>query len=149
MWSEAAHTAGNDSGFTTAMDHIAQAFEALGALILVIGVFWSVTLAVLMWRRTKIPGRAYATIRQAFGGSLLLSLEVLVAADLLRTVAVAPSIENVLALGLIVVIRTFLSFSLEMEIDGVPPWRRALHSGAGTVRKATQASFKEQPDQDE
>jgi uncharacterized membrane protein len=143
MWDEAA-SAGTESGFTTAMEHIAQAFEALGALILVIGVFWSVTLALVVWRRTRVPGRAYATIRQAFGGSLLLALEVLVAADLLRTVAVAPSIENVLALGLIVVIRTFLSFSLEIEIDGVPPWRRALSSGAGTVRRATQASFKEQ-----
>ena len=58
-------------------------------------------------------------MRQAFGGTLLLGLEVLVAADLIRTVAVAPTLDNVYALGLIVVIRTFLSFSLETEIEGI------------------------------
>ena len=59
---------------------------------------------------------------------MLLGLEVLVAADLIRTVAIAPTVptvDNVLVLGVIVVIRTFLSFSLETEIEGVPPWRRA------------------------
>jgi hypothetical protein len=53
---------------------------------------------------------------------LLLALEILVAADLIRTVAVAPTLVNVAVLGLIVLIRTFLSFSLQIEIDGVPPW---------------------------
>lgn len=64
-------------------------------------------------------------------------LEVLVAADLVRTVAVSPTLENVLVLGLIVVIRTFLSFSLETEIEGIAPWRRALMTGAGTIRRAS------------
>ena len=80
-------------------------------------------------------------MRQAFGGTLLLGLEVLVAADLVRTVAVAPTLENVLVLGLIVVIRTFLSFSLETEIEGVAPWRRALVSGAGTLRRASASAL--------
>jgi uncharacterized membrane protein len=48
-----------------------------------------------------------------------------VAADIIRTVAVQPSLQNVAVLGLIVLIRTFLSFSLEVEIDGIWPWRRA------------------------
>ncbi|HEX9528627.1 MAG TPA: DUF1622 domain-containing protein [Streptosporangiaceae bacterium] len=56
---------------------------------------------------------------------MLLGLEILVAADLIRTVAVAPTLDNVLVLGMIVLIRTFLSFSLEIEIHGVLPWRRA------------------------
>ena len=60
----------------------------------------------------------------------------LVAADLLRTVAVAPTLDNVYVLGLIVVIRTFLSFSLETEIEGVAPWRRALVGGTRTIRRA-------------
>lgn len=77
----------------------------------------------------------------AFGGTLLLGLEVLVAADLVRTVAVAPTLDNVLVLGLIVVIRTFLSFFLETEIEGVAPWRRVLISGAGTIRRASGSSF--------
>jgi hypothetical protein len=53
-----------------------------------------------------------------------MGLEVLVAADLIRTVAVDPTMENVLVLGLIVLIRTFLSFSLEIEIEGIVPWKR-------------------------
>jgi uncharacterized membrane protein len=130
------HDAEASPTFMTAMSHVAQAFEVLGATVLVAGVVWSVVLAVLAWRRTGEPGPAYTALRQAFGGSLLLSLEVLVAADLIRTVAVAPTVTNVLVLGLIVLIRTFLSFSLEMEVEGVPPWRRATASGIGTIKRA-------------
>ena len=123
--------------FTTVMDHVAQGFEALGAAILVVGVIWSFVLAAVAARRDGWTAKAYLVLRQAFGGTLLLGLEVLVAADLLRTVAVAPSLENVYVLGLIVAIRTFLSFSLETEIEGVAPWRRALIGGAGTIRWAS------------
>jgi uncharacterized membrane protein len=130
------------SSFSAAMEHVAQGFEALGALILILGVVWSLVLAVLAWRRSGSADAGYTALRQAFGGSLLLSLEILVAADLLRTVAVSPSVDNLLGLGLIVVIRTFLSFSLEIEIDGVLPWRRALSSGATTVAHATRAALK-------
>ena len=123
--------------FTTLMDHVAQGFEALGAAILVVGVIWSFILAAVAGRRSGWSAKTYLVLRQAFGGTLLLGLEVLVAADLLRTVAVAPSLQNVYVLGLIVVIRTFLSFSLETEIEGVAPWRRALMGGAGTIRRAS------------
>jgi uncharacterized membrane protein len=97
---------------------------------------------VVAWRRTRSGDRAYNVLRQAFGGTLLLGLEILVAADLLRTVAVAPTVDNVLVLGLIVLIRTFLSFSLEVEIDGVVPWKRALISGAGAIKQATQTAVR-------
>ena len=122
--------------FTGLMDHVAQGFEALGAAILVVGAIWSGVLGATAAKRSRSSARAYLVVRQAFGGTLLLGLEVLVAADLVRTVAVAPTVENVLVLGLIVVIRTFLSFSLETEIEGVAPWRRALTGGAGTIRRA-------------
>jgi uncharacterized membrane protein len=122
--------------FTELMDHVAQGFEVLGAAILVVGVVWSFVLAVVAVRRSGWSAKAYLVLRQAFGGTLLLGLEVLVAADLLRTVAVAPSLDNVFVLGLIVAIRTFLSFSLETEIEGVAPWRRATIGGAGTIRRA-------------
>ena len=128
---------GPDEAFTTVMGHVAQAFEALGAAVLVVGVLWSFILAVVVWRRTGKPSQAYTSLRRAFGGALLLSLEILVAADLIRTVVVAPTLDNVLGLGLIVLIRTFLAMSLETEIEGVPPWRRALVTGAGTVRRAS------------
>src|ERR1022692_3646080 len=127
--------------FTGAMDHVARGFEVLGAVILVIGVVWSFVLAAVAWRRSRRAARAYVVLRQAFAGTLLLGLEILVAADLVRTVAVAPTLDNVLVLGLIVVIRTFLSFSLETEIEGVAPWRRAFISGAGTIRRASASAL--------
>lgn len=120
----------NPSTFTTAMEGAARAFEALGAVVLILGVVLSVSLAVVAWRRAGSGRDAYKALRQAFGGTLLLALEVLVAADLIRTVAVSPTVENVLVLGLIVVIRILLSFSLETEIEGVAPWRRAMLSDA-------------------
>ena len=124
--------------FTELMNHVGQGFEALGAAILVVGFIWSFVLAaVAARRRSGWTAKTYLVLRQAFGGTLLLGLEVLVAADLVHTVAVAPTLDNVLVLGLIVVIRTFLSFSLETEIEGVAPWRRALMGGAGTIRRAT------------
>jgi uncharacterized membrane protein len=123
--------------FTVVMDHVAQAFEALGALILVIGVLWSLWLAGSAWRHAGRAAAGYTALRQAFGRTLLLGLEILVAADLIRTVAVFPTLENVVSLGLIVLIRTFLSFSLEIEIDGVPPWRRAAASALGAVRQSS------------
>jgi uncharacterized membrane protein len=131
--------------FSAFMDHVAQGFEALGAVILVVGVIWSFVLAAATWRRSGLSPKVYLVLRQAFGGTVLLGLEVLVAADLIRTVAVAPNLDNVLVLGLIVVIRTFLSFSLETEIEGVVPWRRALTSGAGTIRRASASALGSEP----
>jgi len=127
--------------FSRLMDHVAQGFEVLGVAILAVGVIWSFVLAVVAGRRSGWSAKAYLVLRQAFGGTLLLGLEVLVAADLVRTVAVAPTLDNVLVLGLIVVIRTVLSFSLETEIEGVAPWRRALISGAGTIRRASASAL--------
>src|SRR6516162_5273407 len=127
--------------FTGLMDHVAQGFEALGVVILAVGVIWSFVLAVVAGRRSGWSAKAYLVLRQSFGGTLLLGVEVLVAADLIRTVAVAPTLDNVLVLGLIVVIRTFLSFSLETEIEGVAPWRRALTGGAGTIRRASASAL--------
>jgi uncharacterized membrane protein len=134
--------AAGSSSFTAALDHVALGFEVLGAATLVLGVPFSIVLAVLAWRRTREPQRAYNALRQAFGGALLLALEVLVAADLIRTVAVAPTLTNVLVLGLIVLIRTFLSFSLQTEIEGAPPWRRATASGVGTVSRAASKALR-------
>jgi uncharacterized membrane protein len=128
--------------FTGLMNHVGQGFEALGAAILVVGFTWSFVLAAVAVRRSGWSARAYLVLRQAFGGTVLLGLEVLVAADLVHTVAVAATLDNVLVLGLIVVIRTFLSFSLETEIEGVVPWRRALMGGAGTLRRASASALK-------
>jgi uncharacterized membrane protein len=104
------------------MDHIAQGFEVLGTGVLVAGIVWSFVLAGGDVAAVR-PSKGYLALRTAIGGTLLLGLEILVAADLVRTVAVAPTLDNVLVLGLIVLIRTVLSFSLETEIEGVVPWK--------------------------
>ena len=122
--------------FTEGMEHVATVFEVLGAAVLVLGLFLSVTLCVRVWWRVREGRVAYQTLRETFGGVLLLGLEILVAADLVRTVAVEPTVQNVAVLGLIVLIRTVLSFSLEIEIAGVPPWRRALVGGGRHLSEA-------------
>jgi uncharacterized membrane protein len=126
--------------FAEAMEHVAQAFEIIGALVLLLGLLVSAWLGIRAVRRTGDGHRAYQVLRQSFGGVILLGLEILVAADLVRTVAVAPTLQSVTVLGAIVVIRTVLSFSLETEIEGVAPWRRAAMSGAGYVVRAARSA---------
>ena len=130
----------SESTYTHAMLLIAQAFEVMAAIILILGLVLAFVLAARVYRRDRDGTASYRTLRQSFGGVLLLGLEILVAGDLIRTVAVSPTLENVVVLGLIVLIRTFLSFSLEIEIDGVPPWRRGLVSGATIVRNAARGT---------
>lgn len=109
---------------------VAQSFDMVGAAILVVGFVWSIALAIRTW--LAAGGReGYRRLRTTFGRTVLLGLEVLVAADLIRTVAVAPTLQNVLVLAIIVAIRTFLSFSLEVEIEGSLPWRRTTDRAPG------------------
>ena len=121
-------------GFAEAMDAIARGVEVLGIVTLVLGLAAALVRAGLALLGGHGANQGYRIIRTVFGRSILLGLEFLVAADIIRTVAVQPSLENVTVLGLIVLIRTFLSFSLEVEIDGRWPWRRAvaLRSGSST-----------------
>jgi len=133
----------DEGAYTSTMLTVAQIFEVVAAAILVIGLILTFVLGLRTYARSRDGVATYQFLRRFFGGVLLLGLEVLVAGDLIRTVAVAPNLDNVVVLGLIVLIRTFLSFSLEIEIDGVPPWRRAFVSGAAVaanaVRKAETA----------
>jgi uncharacterized membrane protein len=113
-------------GFEQTMDAIARGVEIIGIVTLVLGLAAALVRAGLVL--TSGQGgveEAYRIVRTVFGRSILLGLEFLVAADIIRTVAVQPSVQNVAVLGLIVLIRTFLSFSLEVEIDGRWPWQRA------------------------
>ena len=120
------------------MELVAQIFEGLGAAVLLSGLFVAAILSVREFRSSHDGRRAYKVLRETFGGIILLGLEILVAADLVRTVAVAPTLENVAILGIIVLIRTLLSFSLEIEIEGVVPWRRAATSGLTRVARSVQ-----------
>ncbi len=122
--------------FTEAMEVVARGFEVVGAAVMVVGMAWCAVLSVRAWRRTGDGAHAYQTLRRSIGAVLLLGIEVLVAADLIHTVAVEPTLANVGVLGLIVIIRTILSFSLEIEIEGMAPWRRAAMSGVTHVGRA-------------
>jgi uncharacterized membrane protein len=113
------------------MENIARAFEwiAVGALV------FAFLVALALATRDLFSGATwhgvYIRWRGIFGRGILVSVEILVAADLIRTVAVQPTLENVATLGLIIVVRTVLSFSLDVEIDGVLPWRKGQSSANG------------------
>ena len=110
--------------YRATIEVIAAGFELMGVAIIVGGFAAALLRAVLKRSRDGASG-AYLSIRSTFGRSLLLGLEVLVAGDIIRTVALQPTLENLAVLGLLVVIRTFLAWSLEVEIDGRWPWKRA------------------------
>ena len=131
--------------FIELMTWISEAFEVTAALVLALGFVWAVYLAITTWRRSGEGRRGYTVLRQSFGGIVLLALEILVAADLIHTVAVAPTLANVAVLALIVLVRTFLSFSLEIEIEGVAPWRRLATTGATVVARAAGQSAGDNP----
>ena len=127
------------STYTTLMLDVAKGFEVIAALVFIAGLIFAFVISIRAWRRSG-GALAYRTMRQTLGSAILLGLEILVAGDLIRTVAVAPTLDNVVVLAIIVLIRTFLSFSLEIEIEGVPPWRRGIVSGATMMKKAVKSS---------
>lgn len=98
--------------------------DVAGVCVIVVGAIVASIAFARSWLRGGIAD-AYVGYRHNLGRAILLGLELLVAADIIRTVAVAPTLENVLLLGLIVLIRTFLSIALEVELEGRWPWRRA------------------------
>ena len=111
------------------MDGFGRAVDAAGVLAIVIGaVVASLLAAGALLRGGR--GAVYETYRERLGRSILLGLELLVAADIIRTVAVVPTFESVGVLALIVLIRTFLSFTLELEMTGRWPWQKP-DTGAG------------------
>jgi len=111
--------------FNETMDHVAQVFEAVGVAVLSVGFVLGFARGGIALVRDEPRGAIYQAMRSFVGRTILLSLEILIAADLIRTVAVDPSIDNVAVLALIVLIRTVLSFTLDVEIEGRLPWRAA------------------------
>jgi uncharacterized membrane protein len=120
-----------------------QSFEVLGVLAMVVGFVFAFALAVVTWRRTRNGGRAFKTLRDSLGGAILLGLELLVAADIVKTVTSTPSLTDAAVLGMIVLIRTVLSITIEIEVDGVAPWRKALTTGPQVLARAARDSARE------
>jgi uncharacterized membrane protein len=107
--------------------------DAVGVAAIVVGTLVSTVLAAVQVLRQE--SGAYRVYRRRIGRSILLGLEFLVAGDIIRTVAVQPTFTSVGVLAVIVAIRTFLSFSLELEITGRWPWRKLNDSASAQTSK--------------
>jgi uncharacterized membrane protein len=106
------------------IDLVGQLFELAGVVALAVGALVAcASCAGMLVRQPDRRTLAYHKLRKGLGRAILVGLELLIAADIVRTVAIEPTVQNVLVLGLIVLIRTFLSWSLEVEIDGRWPWQ--------------------------
>lgn len=103
---------------------VAKAIELVGIAIIALGAVINLGLFARQAFDRGERSEAMATLRSNFGRSILLGLEFLIAADIINTVAVTPTLQSVIVLGAIIIIRTFLSFSLELEIEGRWPWQR-------------------------
>jgi uncharacterized membrane protein len=101
---------------------IGEVIDAAGVAVIVLGAVISACAAAIRLGRHEAGN--YRRFRQQLGQIILLGLELLVAADIVRTVAAQPNLTSVAVLGGIVLIRTFLSFSLEVEISGRWPWQK-------------------------
>jgi uncharacterized membrane protein len=97
-------------------------FEAGGVLAIVLALVAAFARAARHMAQGRELGEVYHVFRTTLARGILLGLEFLIAADIIGTVAVQPTLENLLLLALIIVIRTFLSFALELEITGRWPW---------------------------
>lgn len=104
------------------MELVGQAIDAVGVAAIVIGTVAATAMAG--WRLLHREPDVYRRFRRFLGRSILLGLELLVAADIIKTVAVTPTLGDVAVLAAIVAIRTFLSWSLELEISGRWPWQK-------------------------
>ena len=126
--------------FHDTMERVVQGFEIAGVAILVVGSLLAFVSAAFGLRGGG--GRAaYQRARQGVGRAILLGLEVLIIADIVLTITVERTFDSALTLGLIVLVRTFLSFSLEIELQGALPWRR----GSAAKRRDEAASVGDRP----
>jgi uncharacterized membrane protein len=117
--------------YDDAISQVVDVVEGVGAAIMILGASGAFILFAQRVRRGS--ERAYQQLRANVGRAILLGLEVLIIADIVQTIVVEPSLESVAVLGSIVVIRILLSFSLEVEIDGTWPWRRAGSQSEGVA----------------
>ncbi|HME02993.1 MAG TPA: DUF1622 domain-containing protein [Solirubrobacteraceae bacterium] len=106
------------------ISEVVKVVEAFGAAIMVLGGLSAFLVFAVRALPPETAPESYSELRQNLGRCILVGLEVLIIADIVRTIIVDPTLESVAVLGIIVVIRIALSFSLELEIDGYWPWRR-------------------------
>ena len=114
-----------DAGYEQLMSGVVKVFEVVGVAVLIVGSVF----AFAVYARQLLGGvsriTAFTSLRAQLGRAILLGLEILVIADIVRTIVVAPTLDSALTLGVIVVVRVLLSFAIDVEVDGVAPWRKA------------------------
>ena len=103
------------------IEWVAQGIEVLAVVIIMGGIIYSI--GRYFFHQRQKTDDAYKRFKDKIGKALLLGLEFLVAADIIRTVALSPTLQNIVVLGVLVLIRTFLSWSLVLEIEGRWPWK--------------------------
>jgi uncharacterized membrane protein len=103
--------------------HIGEIVEIVGVAVIIIGLIFAAVYAVVSYLKTKDAMACYKMARQGFGRTLLLGLEILVAGDIIATVALSLDRDNLVNLAILVAVRTFLSWTLEVEIEGHWPWQ--------------------------
>ncbi|MFO7592334.1 MAG: DUF1622 domain-containing protein [Acidimicrobiia bacterium] len=106
--------------YEAVVEDVVRVVEAIGALIMILGGLYAGVLYTRHCIRSNTDG--FMELRRNLGRAILLGLEVLIIADIIRTIVVEPTLESVGVLGIIVIIRILLSFSLEVEVDGSWPW---------------------------
>jgi uncharacterized membrane protein len=114
------------------VEAVGKVVDSVGVAVVVLGLAFATAIFFARVRRRDEFESVYRAYRQGLGRAILLGLEFLVAADIIRTVAVSPTFQSAGVLALIVLIRTFLSVALQVEIEGRWPWqpRPATESGA-------------------
>ncbi len=105
------------------IEFVATAIDILGVIIIVLGTTLAIGIVIFGRIFGRQTGSRYSTFRIVMGRGMLIGLEVLLAADVIKTVALEPNFSNLGALGLLVLIRTFLSWTLTVELTGRWPWQ--------------------------
>ncbi|HEU4448861.1 MAG TPA: DUF1622 domain-containing protein [Gaiellaceae bacterium] len=116
--------------FDELVENVGKGMDLAGVAAIVLGTILATVFFLSALRRGQQSQGAYRGYRQGIGRSILLGLELLVAADIIRTVAVSPTFTSVGVLAIIILIRTFLSFTLQLELEGRWPWQPRRGSGA-------------------
>jgi uncharacterized membrane protein len=112
-----------DLSFDESVRFVGQVVDGVGVAIVLVGAIVALVPYVTLLVLRRATNHDYREVRKRLGRSILLGLEFLVAADIIRTVAISPTLGSVAALGVIVLIRTFLSVALQVEIEGRWPWQ--------------------------
>jgi uncharacterized membrane protein len=120
--------------FHEAMDSVVKSFEIVGVAVLAMGSAIALLGGAILIAQGK-RAIAYESVRKNVGRSILLGLEIMIIADIVLTITIETTLESVAILGIIVLVRTFLSFSLEIELDGTLPWR---HHASGAALRTEQ-----------